>query len=327
MDDLLAKVRASPPLWVVHVGADPDALGAAFALQRAFGGVIGAPLGLSRPAERVARALGVVVDAWPHPERFEVHVAVDTSSRAQLGRLADRVRAPCVVDHHRYGDLLESAPAAAWDPERASCCEVALAVLDHAGVPVEGDVAAALLAGLVSDSARFRYADGRALGVAVRLVEASGWSLERVYALLESDDEAEDEEGAALSDRSRRHAILVAAQRAVIERWGDHLVVASEVGSFDASAATALVRIGADVAVVGRERSMDARLSLRASPRALAAGLRLGEVANEAAREVGWSGGGHDASAGLNGKPPLAAAREAVMRRAKAALAAGAEVA
>jgi hypothetical protein len=89
------------------------------------------------------------------------------------------------------------------------------------------------------------------------------------------------------------------------------------VGAFDAAAAGALVLAGADLAIVACEKSATSRLSLRASSRALAAGLHLGEVANVAAREVGWSGGGHEGAAGLNGTPPGERARTALLRLAR----------
>src|SRR5438067_4512912 len=123
-------------------------------------------------------------------------------------------------------------------------------------------------------------------------------------------------------DASMRKATLVAATRARVETVGDGwLVATSEVGSFDAAAAAALVRAGADVALVASERRDRARVSMRASARALAKGLHLGRAANEAAREVGWSGGGHEGAAGLSGDPPSAEARDAVLRIVKEALA------
>lgn len=311
-DALLARLRDGEVLWLLHVNADPDCVGAAYALREAFGGVVGAPDGLSRAGGRLAEHLGLAVDLWPHPENFRVVVAVDTSSRSQLGRLGPRVAAPLLVDHHRYGDLQAFAPALAWDPSRSSCCEVVLELLDRAGKPPAQKAALALLAGLVSDTARFRHADARSFEAAARLLPRAGLPMERVLALLEG--EGEDD---AQSDLSLRRATLLAASRAEVETVGGFLVATSEVGSFDAAAATALVRAGADLAIVACERSDQVRMSLRASHRLQARGLHLGEVANGAAREVGWSGGGHEGAAGLTGKADLARARDAVKRLAR----------
>lgn len=94
-----------------------------------------------------------------------------------------------------------------------------------------------------------------------------------------------------------------------------HLVAVSRVGSFDAAAASALVRAGADLAIVGREKSDEARLSLRASPRLRA--IHLGELANAVAREIEWSGGGHEGAAGMRGAPPLRKAQDALVAAAR----------
>lgn len=314
MDALIARLAAANGnvLWLLHVNADPDCVGSAFALKAAFGGEVGAPDGLSRSGAALARKLAFTVDEWPHPEKFGVVVAVDTSSRSQLGRMGARVGDVCLVDHHAYGDLLSEAPAAAHDPTRSSCCEVTLALLDQAAKPLGPDVALALLAGLVDDSARFRHANERTFLDAARLLARSGTKMEDVLATLAG----EDEPGA--DDPSARKATLLAATRAHVEVIGSALVATSEIGAFDAAAASALVRAGADLAIVASERSDRSRMSLRAHPRV---GLHLGEIANEAARATpGWSGGGHEGAAGMSGPPPVGPARAALLTCVRAKL-------
>src|SRR5207244_8002806 len=139
-----------------------------FALREAFGGTIGASEGVSRAGAALAKRLEMTIDVWPHPENAKTLVVVDTSSRSQLGRLGPRVGDPFVVDHHAYGDLLTTAPAAAHDAERSSCCEVALALLDHAQKPPSRDAAYALLVGLVADTARFQWANAATMRDAAR---------------------------------------------------------------------------------------------------------------------------------------------------------------
>lgn len=311
---LLQAIDGKRVLWLLHVNADPDCVGAAFALREAFGGAVGAPDAPSKAGKALAHRVGLDVDEWPHPENHDVCVAVDTSSRAQLGRLGARVPAPLLVDHHRYGDLQADAPAAAWDPSASSCCEVVMDLLEQAGRAPSAQASFALLVGLVTDTARFRHANPASFANAARLLRASGATMEDVLGVLERDEEDEDD------SFSRRNATLLAATRAHVEPLGDLLLATSEVGSFDAAAAGALVRCGADLAVVAVERGETARMSLRASPRALERGLHLGEVANEAARSVGWSGGGHEGAAGLSGKPPAGPARDAVLRLARGRL-------
>lgn len=307
---LLHRLAGGDVLWVLHVNADPDCVGSAFALREAFGGSVGAPGGVSKAGQRLARHLGLAVDEWPHPDHFATVVAVDTSSRSQLGRLGPLVGAPCLVDHHRYGDLVEGAPAHAWDPARASCCEVVLALLDRAGRTPSPAAAFGLLVGLVADTARFRHADAAALDAARRLIPLSGASLERAYAFLEGEP---DDESLPADDLDMRRAVMTALTRAQVTLLGRHVVATSEVGAHDAAAAAALVRAGADLAVVGNEKQGAARMSLRASERLRAEGVHLGELANAVAREVAWSGGGHEGAAGLSGAPPLEKARSRLL--------------
>lgn len=316
MDDprarLLSRLAARDALFLLHVNADPDCVGSAFALHEAFGGTIGASQGVGKSARRLADRLGIVIDEWPHPEQFGTVVAVDTSSRSQLGRLGERAKNPALVDHHKYGDLREVADAYAWDPTRPSCAEVVLDLLDHADKTPTPRAALGLLAGIVADTQRFRHADARTLRDAARLLDLASARLEDVEALVAPDDDEEDD------TVSRRIATLTAAQRATQERIGDMVLATSQVGSFDAAAAAALVRAGADVALVANVHASRARLSLRASTGARSAGLDLGIIANEAAREAGWSGGGHEGAAGLSGEPPETKARDAVLARLRA---------
>lgn len=314
---LLEHVQAHPPLFLLHVNADPDCVASAFALQEAFGGAVGVPEGVSKAGGRLARHLGLAVDAWPHPENHPLVVAVDTSSRSQLGRLGPRVPAPLLVDHHRYGDLQATAPALAWDPDRASCAEVVLSLLDLAGRTPSPAAAFGLLCGVVTDTARFRHADPAALQAAARLVHLSGASIERVYAFLDADDDAEEMDP---SNLDQRRAVLTALTRANVTLLGRHLVATSEIGAHDASAASALVRAGADLAIVGNEKGATARMSLRASERLRGEGFHLGELANAVAREVGWSGGGHEGAAGLSGAPPLEKARSRLLMHVRSRL-------
>ena len=306
MDALLARLREGGILWLLHVNADPDCVGSAFALQEAFGGTVAQSDGMNRAGERLARHLAFAPEPLAHPQNFRTLVAVDTGSRSSLGPLGAHpaLHAPCLVDHHRYGDLHEGAPAAAWDPARASCAEVALALLDHAGIAPGPLAAHALLAGIVADTGRFRFADAHALRAAARLVELSGARIEDVYAALSDEEDDAD-------TRDARLATLRAVQRAQVEEVAGLVVATSHVGSYDALSASALVRVGADVALVGVERGETARISMRSSTRAR--DVHLGELANGVGRAIGWSAGAHEGAAGMRGAPPLARAHAALL--------------
>ncbi|MHB8605192.1 MAG: DHH family phosphoesterase [Thermoplasmatota archaeon] len=298
MEALVRELARGDAVFLLHANADPDCVGAAFGLQHAFGGTLVAARGVALAGRNLARAIGADIRETV-PATHGLLVVVDTSSRGQVPDLAGDY---ALVDHHAYGDLVDGARLAFRDATRSSCCEVVLHLLREAKRPLDRETALALLVGIVTDTARFEHADARTLEDAATLLRSGDLRFERdVFPILAADDDAD-----ALNDVSRRLAALAGGQRAVIERAGAFLLVTSEVSSHEAAAALALVRAGADLAVVASERGDRARLSLRASPTLRAAGVHLGALANDVARSFTWSGGGHEGAAGLNGPAPAA---------------------
>lgn len=308
---ILREVADGETLWLVHVHADPDAVGAAFALARSLGGVVGESGGVAAPARRVAEKVGCSIDPMPDPAKFARVAVVDTSSRAQLGEIGKRLEPETLVlvDHHAYGDLASLARLAVIDPTRSSACEVALSLVRRSGRAIARGEALALLAGILSDTAQFRHANAATLADAHALASAHGLTVADALAVLDDEEPG--------GDLPRRIAQLKAASRAETEERSGFLLARSRVSAHDADAASALLRLGADLAVVASERSVRARVSLRASRALLARGVHLGEVANAVARDLGWSGGGHEGAAGLNGKPPAEKAADAVLARVR----------
>ena len=84
---------------------------------------------------------------------------------------------------------------------------------------------------------------------------------------------------------------------------GDWLVALSHVGAYQASAARALVALGAHVAIVAGQRENKLQVSLRAcSDFHEKTGIHLGrDIANPLGEYLHGMGGGHAVSAGANG--------------------------
>jgi nanoRNase/pAp phosphatase (c-di-AMP/oligoRNAs hydrolase) len=102
-------------------------------------------------------------------------------------------------------------------------------------------------------------------------------------------------------DISERIAILKSLSRAKLLRGKNAVVVISRLSSYQPKAAEALVRIGADVAVVGGASEGVTRVHLRAA-RTLAQELSLNlvrDVVKPALKELGGQGGGHETAAAL----------------------------
>ena len=97
-------------------------------------------------------------------------------------------------------------------------------------------------------------------------------------------------------------AKLKGAQRLKIYKVGDWVVSSSQVGSFQAHVARALLYLGSDVALVGGESEGETRVSMRSTQRfAERTGVQLGsQVAAEATSRIGGHGGGHATAASFS---------------------------
>jgi len=313
---LAAAVEALRPggcLYLVHVNADADCIGAAHALAATFGGTVGAPGGVSAEGRRLAARLGLQVDEAPDPAASRQAVVLDCSTRIQLGPLAGRVPAPVLLDHHAYGDAWEEARVVVRDASRSSTCEVVLAVLREAGFTPSPEVAFGLAVGIVSDTGSFRYANPATFRDLGYLQEVGGFRMEDVFDLLASPEDR--------NEFARRKAQLVAAQRAMVETVDGLLVATAVVGSFEADAGEGLVRLGADVALVATGKEAGAsRVSARAAPSLAERGVHLGRLLNRLAPRFGGMGGGHEGSAGMRCPVPPEVALAAVRSELELAL-------
>lgn len=291
MEDVLAALAAEPRVYLLHHNADADAVGAAIALSRRWPGTLAAHTDVGAAARRLAARLGAKVEVDPPLDGYALGIVVDTGSPGPLGALPPGL--PLVlIDHHRPG-AWPQVQARLVDAGATSTCEVALKLLWGLGEGLTEDEAFALLCGLVADTQRFRLATKDTLGSAFVLMD-SGASLQEAVALLEQP---------APEERSERIARLRAAQRCEVEEVAGLLVARSRVNAYEASAAGALVRVGADVALVAAQRGSDASVSARVRF-GLAKAPDLARVMQEAAKDLGpgWGGGGHAGAAGLNGR-------------------------
>jgi nanoRNase/pAp phosphatase (c-di-AMP/oligoRNAs hydrolase) len=307
MEDVLAALAREPRVYLLHHNADADAVGAAIALSRRWPGTLAAHGDVSAAGRRVAERFGARVEVDPPLDGFALGVALDAGSPGTLAPLPPGLPV-VVIDHHREGSW-QGALASLVEPEATSTCEVALKLLWALGKGLAPDEAQALLCGLVADTQRFRLATPDTLGSAFVMME-NGASLPEAIALLEQPSPEE---------RSERIARLRAGQRAAFEERAGLLVAWSHVNSYEASAADALLRLGADLALVAAQRGEDASVSAR-----VRRGVELdaARALQQAARELGegWHGGGHAGAAGLNGRGSAEQALEAARRAVKAAL-------
>jgi bifunctional oligoribonuclease and PAP phosphatase NrnA len=148
-----------------HVNPDPDAAGSMLGLAgylASRGKRVVCSWG-NHPFKRprwlsVLDGARFIVRPEDFPSRPEVMVALDTASSDRLGSLsgsAQRAREVIVIDHHRtnagFGTIL------ILDPHASSTAELVFRLLERMGGPLPDEAAAALYAGIVTDTGRFQY--------------------------------------------------------------------------------------------------------------------------------------------------------------------------
>lgn len=176
-----ALEEADDVALVCHVNPDADAMGSmlglgCFLARRGKRVAASWPNGPAEPP-RWLEALpcrDILVAPGAMPKQPAVLVTLDAADVKRLDGLAHLVgRAPVVVciDHHRTNEGFGTINLV--DPDAAATAELALRLIDRMGGDLDGDVAACLYAGLVTDTGRFQYENTtpEVLRVAARLRE------------------------------------------------------------------------------------------------------------------------------------------------------------
>jgi nanoRNase/pAp phosphatase (c-di-AMP/oligoRNAs hydrolase) len=298
--------RFNHVLYLCHRNADPDAIGSSFALARAFGGSMGAVDDLSRTGASLAHVLGAHLLIDPQLEDYDLVVLVDTSVAMQVGQ-----RLPAcygLVDHHLDAGLLDQALFFIQRPAR-STAEIVWNILKASGIKPGREAALGLLAGMISDTGRFKRASPETFAAASELLAEGGFDYEEALEAL-----------AVPVSLSQRMAVLKAASRCQVEHQGRWLIAWTSVNSFEGSASMALVELGADVALVAGRHGSRVRISGRSGREANRSGLNLAEILGRTAKEFGGEGGGHRSAAAMEATGEAATILAACRRKVAASL-------
>jgi len=304
-------------LAVSHENPDADTLGATLGIIRlveAMGGAADAVC--TDPVPPLYDFIDGVERFRTDPDEaapYDLLVISDCGSLERIGDVATRhaelfARLPrVIVDHHASND---AAGAADWiDPQAAATCEMVTLLAVRLGVPLDSDdggLAAALMAGIVMDTATFAHpnATPRTLVVSAALVDA----------------------GAPLADISRRlyrtkpdaQLRLFGVVLGRLETVDDGRIVWSSVSDSD-FAATGAKRPDsegiidllsqadtAEVAILFKQSGEATRVSVRTKPGGVDATVLTGA----------FGGGGHARAAGASVDAPLAEAQPRVLAEA-----------
>jgi nanoRNase/pAp phosphatase (c-di-AMP/oligoRNAs hydrolase) len=290
-------------LLLCHHNADPDAVGSAFGVQRLIESLdptadaeIFLPGGASRLTRKIMEALGIQVLGEASIDDYDALVILDTASLNQLEDWGERVSESkakkIFIDHHStHPSMVEIADYTLIDESATSTCELVYQIYSRLGVIPTPAVARALLIGIAYDSRHFAIATPTTLNTASALLEIDG-SLEEVLSMLRTERK-----------RPESIARLKAAQRMQLHDLESWTLATSQLSSFQASSARALIGLGADVSIVCGSEKGKLRASLRASDRFFqGTSIHLGEVARALGEEFGGAGSGHPTAAGINGE-------------------------
>jgi bifunctional oligoribonuclease and PAP phosphatase NrnA len=286
---------------VCHKNADPDSFCSAYALSLLLEHLgiqseVIAPEGLNEVAKHLLPSYGLKVYPSEAARGVEAIITVDVCSLDQLGELAEIVkglaRPVFLIDHHaETAGLSELARMKFVDERAVSVGELVYRLYEGAGVIPSQQAAKAMLAAIVYDSRHLMRATPRTLRIVLGLLE-TGIAYSDVVQSLHVP-----------IDVSERIARLKAGQRLGFERIDDYLVAITHVGSFEASAARALLDLGADVAVVVGGDKEELRISARARDEFYAGTrIHLGrDILEGLGKQLGGGGGGHPTAAGASG--------------------------
>jgi len=300
---LIDKLDAKLVVLLCHHNADPDAICAAFAFSQLLERLrpdleieIAAAQGPSRLAKSVLKSLPVKLTAQPSIEKADLIVLLDTNTIQQLDEWGERVKASnsplIVVDHHAsHPETERLATMCVTNEEASSTCEIVHQLFKEAEVELTEAEAKALFLGIAFDTRHFVIATSTTLKTIADLIDA-GVNAQQTLPFLSLPMEY-----------SERIARLKAGRRVKLLRINDWLIAFSHVSAYQASAARALIGLGAHVAIVAGQRGDTLQVSLRSSRDFhKKTGIHLGrDIAKPLGEYLHGMGGGHSVSAGANG--------------------------
>jgi phosphoesterase RecJ-like protein len=300
----LRDATARGPVAVVTgKNGDMDTVGSAIALSSTHPNFMACGIHLGRVARRLVEAHHAPFrqiksghEQWP--SSISAVVVVDAAAADQTGlELPDVPK--CILDHHATDDwqLSDGDFSMKWDV-RSTTEMVARYMLGYAKEQMTGPVCEFLLAGLVTDTGRFRHANAGSFEIASSLLIQGHIDYQSFIESMEDERPSPSEQG----------AMLRGLQRTELTEAGPWRVLRSTAGTLEGRVASLLSGIGADAVVVTRHRHGETRLTVRASRSSVLNGLHLGTIMEGLSESLGGEGGGHDGAAGWSGQAnPIAA--------------------
>jgi nanoRNase/pAp phosphatase (c-di-AMP/oligoRNAs hydrolase) len=301
--NLLEESKAQLVVLLCHHNADPDAICSAYAfaslLKKFRPGMeveIGAAQGISRLSKHLLQLLPIEVKTQPNVDKAQAIALLDTNTIQQLDSLAERVRktkAPIIViDHHSpHPETEQIAKICITNEDSSSTCEIIYNLFKQMGAKPNENEAKALFLGIAFDTRHFVLASSTTLKNIAELIDA-GVNAQETISMLSLP-----------MDFSERVARLKASRRTRFFKIGNWIIALSHVSAYQASAARAMIELGAHVAAVAGEKNQAIEISMRSSLDFYKqAKIHLGrDIAKPLGEYLHGMGGGHATAAGVNG--------------------------
>jgi nanoRNase/pAp phosphatase (c-di-AMP/oligoRNAs hydrolase) len=227
---------------------------------------------------------------------YDTLILLDTATPNQLADWATIVQEfkakKIFIDHHKtHPDTEKLADYTFIDESATSTCELVHRIYTGLGIDPSPEVAHALLLGIAYDSRHFSIATPDTLNAASALLEING-PIEDILSTLRTE-----------RNRPEKIARIKAAQRMQIHDTQGWTLATSRLSSFQASAARALISLGADASIVCGSKKEELSASLRSTTRFYkTTQIHLGDIAQILGKEFGGAGSGHPTAAGVNGE-------------------------
>ena len=300
---VLDEANANLAVLLCHHNADPDAICSAYGfasllrhLRPNFDVEIGASQGISRLSRHLLKYLPIEVKVQPNVEKADAIVLLDTNTIQQLNNLAEKVKnskAPIIViDHHAaHPETEQIAKLCITNEEASSTCEIVYNFFKEMNIKANENEAKALFLGIAFDTRHFVLANSSTLKTVSELIDA-GVNVQEALSMLSLP-----------MDFSERVARLKACRRARFFKIGEWIIALSHVSAYQASAARAIVDLGAHVAAVAGQKNDNIEISLRCTREFHEkTSIHLGkDIAKPLGEYLHGMGGGHSTAAGVNG--------------------------
>jgi len=283
-----------------HLNSDPDAIGSSIAVyeflkSKGLEPKMAAAGGVNALARNLLKKLNYTIEINPSLKDVDTLLILDSSSVSQLAPVDVKNfdGKIFIVDHHIPDPELKSrVEKGIFDEQMTSTSEMVYMLLKEEDSKFNQNVCLALITGIVTDTAHLQFARSETFRIVANLLDSAKMTYPDVLNYISIPTEP-----------SRKIAHLKSASRLEMQKIDEWIIALSHVSSFEASAARALVKIGADVSFVCSNEGGEARVSVRANNNFIKK-TKLNfakDYAPELVKSLAGSGGGHVAAISVNG--------------------------